>query len=54
MECRAFGRTGVQVSPWCPGTMNFGGPTDEQQAQQIAGLALDHGTADFGPHAFRL
>jgi aryl-alcohol dehydrogenase-like predicted oxidoreductase len=43
VEYRTFGRTGIQVSPWCLGTMNFGGPTDEQQAQRIVQLALDHG-----------
>lgn len=43
MEYRTFGRTGMQVNPWCLGAMNFGGSTDEQQAQQIVQLAVDHG-----------
>lgn len=43
MEYRALGRTGVMVSPICLGTMNFGGPTPEQEAMDIIAAALDAG-----------
>lgn len=43
MEYRSLGRTGVQVSPLCLGTMNFGGRTSETDAIQIIRSALDAG-----------
>ena len=43
MEYRIFGRTGVQVTPLCLGTMNFGGPTPEDESIQILNCALDSG-----------
>lgn len=43
MEYRKLGRTGVQVSPICLGTMNFGGPTDEKAALEITARALEAG-----------
>lgn len=43
MEYRMLGRTGVQVSPLCLGTMNFGGPTDENDSLAIINRALDSG-----------
>jgi len=43
MNYRTLGRTGVQVSPLCLGTMNFGGPTDETESVQIVHAALDAG-----------
>ncbi len=58
MEYRALGRTGVQVSQICPGTMMFSGRTDEAESLRIIVDALDQGvnfvdTADFRPHAQR-
>ena len=43
MEYRVLGRTGVRVSPICLGTMNFGGPTREEDAIAILERALDGG-----------
>lgn len=43
MEYRLLGRTGVQVSPLCLGTMNFGGPTPKDDAIHIIHKALDDG-----------
>jgi len=43
MEYRYLGRTGVKVSPLCLGTMNFGGPTGEQEAIRMVHAALDAG-----------
>ena len=43
MEYRPLGRTGVQVSPLCLGTMNFGGPTPEHDALDIIAGALEAG-----------
>lgn len=43
MEYRQFGRTGVQVSPFCLGCMNFGGRTDEKESIPIIEKALDAG-----------
>jgi aryl-alcohol dehydrogenase-like predicted oxidoreductase len=43
MEYRSFGRTGVQVSALCLGTMNFGGRTAESDAAAILDQALDAG-----------
>jgi aryl-alcohol dehydrogenase-like predicted oxidoreductase len=38
-----MGRTGVQVSPLCLGTANFGNPTSEEEARRIMQAALDAG-----------
>lgn len=45
MEFRALGRTGIQVSPLCLGTMMFGawGNTDEDECVRIIHRALDAG-----------
>ena len=43
MEYRLLGRTGVRVSPLCLGTMNFGGPTSEDDAIHMIHKALDAG-----------
>lgn len=43
MEYRLFGRTGVKVSPFCLGTMNFGDPTDEKESTRIVHAALEAG-----------
>ncbi|MGD8475044.1 MAG: aldo/keto reductase, partial [Anaerolineae bacterium] len=38
-----MGRTGVQVSPLCLGTANFGSPTSEEEARRIMQAALEAG-----------
>jgi aryl-alcohol dehydrogenase-like predicted oxidoreductase len=43
MEYRMLGRTGVKVSALCLGTMNFGGPTSEEDSIRIVHAALDAG-----------
>jgi aryl-alcohol dehydrogenase-like predicted oxidoreductase len=43
MEYRLLGRTGVRVSPLCLGTLNFGGPTPEDEAIRMIHNALDAG-----------
>ncbi|MEM9817686.1 MAG: aldo/keto reductase [Cyanobacteria bacterium P01_D01_bin.6] len=43
MNYVTLGRTGVQVSPLCLGTMNFGGVTDEVTGKQIVAAALEQG-----------
>jgi aryl-alcohol dehydrogenase-like predicted oxidoreductase len=46
MEYRHLGRLGLEVSPLCLGTMNFGWSnrgTDEQTAHGLMDRALDHG-----------
>ncbi|MBI4536509.1 MAG: aldo/keto reductase [candidate division NC10 bacterium] len=43
MEYRPFGRTGVMVSPFCLGTLNFGGPTDEGASMAIIERAVAGG-----------
>ena len=43
MQYRTLGRSGVQVSPLCLGTMMFGGPTDEAAARRIIDAAADQG-----------
>jgi 1-deoxyxylulose-5-phosphate synthase len=35
--------TGVKVSPLCLGTMNFGGPTSEEESIQMINCALESG-----------
>ncbi len=43
MEYRTLGRTGVEVSRLCLGTMMFGGQTDEAESIRIMHRALDEG-----------
>ena len=43
MEYRRLGRSGVLVSPFCLGTMNFGGVTPEKDAFEIMRKAVDGG-----------
>jgi len=43
MEYRTLGRTGLQVSSLCLGTLNFGNPTPEDEARRIMQAALDAG-----------
>lgn len=43
MNYRVLGRTGVRVSPLCLGTLNFGGPTSDEDAARIVAAALDAG-----------
>ncbi|MEM9174371.1 MAG: aldo/keto reductase [Myxococcota bacterium] len=43
MDYRPLGRTGVQVSQFCLGTMMFGGKTDEPESHRILDYALDQG-----------
>ncbi len=43
MEYRSLGRTGVKVSPFCLGAMNFGGPAPEEDSIRIVHAALDAG-----------
>ncbi len=43
MLYRTLGVSGLQVSPLCLGTMNFGGPTPAAEANRIVNWALDGG-----------
>lgn len=43
MDYRILGRTGVQVSRLCLGTMAFGGDADEAESARMFGAALDAG-----------
>ena len=43
MDYRLLGRTGVRVSPLCLGTLNFGGPTPDEEATRIVDAAIDAG-----------
>jgi aryl-alcohol dehydrogenase-like predicted oxidoreductase len=43
MEYRMLGRSGVLVSPFCLGTMNFGGSTNEKEAFDIMRKAVEGG-----------
>lgn len=43
MDYRRLGRSGLQVSPLCLGTMMFGGPTDEDSSCRIVDHARDAG-----------
>lgn len=43
MKYRSLGRTGVQVSSLCLGTMNFGGRCDETEARKILETAVSNG-----------
>jgi 1-deoxyxylulose-5-phosphate synthase len=43
MTYRLLGRTGVRVSPLCLGTLNFGGPTPDDEAIRIVHAAIDAG-----------
>lgn len=43
LKIRKLGRTGIDVSPLCLGTMMFGGPTDESTSVRIIHKAIDQG-----------
>ncbi len=43
MEYRDFGRTGVKVSPFCMGCMNFGNKTSPEDSYEIIAKAVDDG-----------
>ena len=43
MRYRTLGRSGLRVSELCLGTMMFGGPTDQTEAQRIADNAAELG-----------
>ena len=43
MKYRYLGRSALQVSPLCLGTMMFGGPTDEATSRRIIDKARDQG-----------
>ena len=43
MEYRTIGKTGVQVSPLCFGTMSFGGIADENMSRKMFKEARDRG-----------
>ncbi|MBN9277985.1 MAG: aldo/keto reductase, partial [Hyphomicrobium sp.] len=43
MRYRTLGRSGLKVSELCLGTMMFGGPTEQAEAQRIADNAADLG-----------
>ncbi len=43
MEYQRLGASGLEVSPLCVGTMMFGDPTDEAEAQRIVDHARDPG-----------
>lgn len=43
MDTVALGRTGVQVSKLCYGTMSFGGDADEQESARLFGACRDAG-----------
>jgi aryl-alcohol dehydrogenase-like predicted oxidoreductase len=43
MQYRPLGRTGVQVSTLCLGTMNFGGSANEAESAEILNVALNAG-----------
>ena len=42
MEYRPLGRTGVQVSQLCLGTMMFGGKTEEPESARMIDHAIEH------------
>jgi len=43
MEYRTVGKTGVQVSPLCFGTMSFGGIADEEMSRRMFNAARERG-----------
>jgi len=43
MEYRKLGRTGLKVSAFCMGTMQFGWSVDETESQRILSGTLDSG-----------
>ncbi len=47
MDYRRLGRTGLQVSPLCLGTMNFSQQTDEDESGRIMDRALEAGVNFF-------
>jgi aryl-alcohol dehydrogenase-like predicted oxidoreductase len=47
MNYRRLGKSGLEVSPLCLGTMMFGGPTEEAESIRIMHAALDRGIQFF-------
>ena len=47
MDYRVLGRTGVQVSQLCFGTMSFGGDADESASAQMYRAVRDRGLTIF-------
>ena len=47
MDYRRLGRSGLQVSSLVLGTMNFGNPTDRQEAIRIIDAAIKLSEAQF-------
>ena len=43
MEYRRLGRSGLQISPIVLGTMNFGKPTEKEEAYSIVDAAIEAG-----------
>jgi len=43
MKYRYLGKTGIQVSPLCFGTMSFGGDADETTSRKMYGMCRDKG-----------
>ena len=43
MKYRLLGKTGIEVSELCLGTMAFGGPADEKESARIFKLCRDKG-----------
>lgn len=43
MEYRTVGKTGVQVSPLCFGTMSFGGIADEEMSRKMFNAVRERG-----------
>ena len=43
MEYRRLGRSGLRISPLVLGTMNFGNPTDKDEAFRVIDAAIEAG-----------
>ena len=55
MALRPFGRTGLMVSPFTMGTMEFGSKVDETEASRLLNRALEAGVNCVDTHhAFKL
>ena len=56
MDYTQFGRSGLQVSRLCLGTMNFGPKTSEEDSHAIMDRAISHGInffANANPHGWK-